>query len=392
MAAPMEIDHSYRLALTPKIDGQLAPEEWEPLGKLGGVYFQWEPGSLYWAAQAKQGDRVVLSLDWNGDGWLVGDDNLEISASNEGGELKVSVRQLDGDHPSGPTWVRPEVLEESLQLAKSEQPNGWTLEARYTPILGSEPSTDKRLGVRLDTVPESEDITAAYLPRTMAFVTLTMDIGEGVPPGLEVKPEFKVRSVPAGDRLKTSYFFESKTRLQFETLEFRCEGLGASSLASSSQPFPGFNGKNQARVPYESTVGPTAEPGYRILRTRLSDSLGRAAVIRSSFRITRLVDLDVNLPKTLELGPSPRPIKGSVTVLSQSLRRIDGTLSIEVPKGWSVTRGDGSRILIYHSRGTQRIGFELMPPPNASGVVPLTFRARIGEETAEKRVFLPTGA
>src|SRR4051812_13139307 len=41
-----------RLALTPKLDGKIDTEEWDPFVQSNGMdtYFQWEPGKLYLAA------------------------------------------------------------------------------------------------------------------------------------------------------------------------------------------------------------------------------------------------------------------------------------------------------------------------------------------------------
>ena len=78
LTRPQGVTDPLRLALTPQLDGVVMDQEWDQLVQTpdGPVFFQWEPGAIYWAAKAKPGTDVVLSLDLAGDGWLVGDDNI----------------------------------------------------------------------------------------------------------------------------------------------------------------------------------------------------------------------------------------------------------------------------------------------------------------------------
>src|SRR4051812_44034989 len=68
-----------RIRLTPKIDGKLEEEEWDPLGESDAVktFLQWEPGVLHIAASGAMGKDLVVSIDPGSNGWLVGKNNLE---------------------------------------------------------------------------------------------------------------------------------------------------------------------------------------------------------------------------------------------------------------------------------------------------------------------------
>lgn len=387
LAQPLEGVQPFRLALTPYLDGRLEAEEWEPFAK--GTSFQWEPGSLYWSASAKPDEQIVFTLDWDGNGWLVGEDNFEVAVSNRRGELQVSVRQLDADAPMGPTWVRPNLLPESLAFAKTETADGWVLEAQYTPILGREPAEGTRFGVRVDVLGPDAELAQPYLPRAVTFVSLAFDQGRGVPYGLTWRPDLPVRSVPAGDRLRVFHNFERDNPVDFRNVEFRAEGLGGAFAATGTQPFPGFDRRNRARVPYETMVGPDAVPGWRIVQAKLTDASGKETVLRTSVKFGRLLDFKVNLPHDLKASGEARVVRGSVDLLSQSLRRLDGTLTVEAPSEWTVSRGNNSRIVIYHSRGSQRVPLEFIVPRGTEGVFPILVRAKVGEETAETRVYLP---
>src|SRR5208283_2501321 len=78
--APVVVKQTDRLALTPKLDGKIDPEEWDPFSSQGGLdtYFQWEPRKLHMAARVPVGQDLIVSLDLKGDGWLVGKDNVEV--------------------------------------------------------------------------------------------------------------------------------------------------------------------------------------------------------------------------------------------------------------------------------------------------------------------------
>ena len=96
-----------RLALTPKLDGKLSEEEWDRFAIIDGVqtYFQWQPGKLHGAATLPVGKDLVASFDLQGDGWLVGADNVEVRISWNKGAPTVRERILDATEVSQPKWV-----------------------------------------------------------------------------------------------------------------------------------------------------------------------------------------------------------------------------------------------------------------------------------------------
>jgi len=381
------VDNLVRLALTPMLDGKIDPEEWEPLGS--GTYLQWEPNVLYWAAEAKTGEAVVLSLDWNGDGWLVGDDNIEVRVKLVNGEPVMTMRRLDGTNPNGPQWVDAGILPESFNFAAKPTATGWTLEAKYRPILGTSPVAGKKLGARIDIVPDTSDLGQAFVPRLMAPITLQLEAGQGLPAGLSWKPEWRVRSVPVNDTFKVKYNFDRTSNIELRNVEFACEGLASPFTASSKKPFPAFDKKGRLSIEFDSLVGPQATLGWRILRAKVNDAAGAQSILRSSFRIADIIDFDVNLPTDFKTISEARVIKGSVYLRSQNMGRIEGVFNVIAPPDWSVVKGKDVKFLIYHSRGSQRIGIELISPQGAKGVFPLTLKAEVGGKVVEEKIFLP---
>ena len=103
---------------------------------------------------------------------------------------------------------------------------------------------------------------------------------------------------------------------------------------------------------------------------------------------TDLVDIDVNVPLELKVSDDAQIIRGGVTYKSQAQGRITGTHTMTVPAGWTVSRGAQANLLIYHTRGQQRIGLEYIVPKGTKGTFPITFVAHIGDRTITKTAYV----
>lgn len=388
MLAPMAVQDINRLALTPTIDGEIQPGEWEVLS--GQTYFQWEPGILYFAASAKSGEDVVISIDYGADGWLVGDDNLELRCRLEDGRLKVTLRRLDATNPTGPRWVQAAVVPESLKFAAKVSGDTWSMEAKYeADERGDAVKEGKRLGLRMDTVAKDSDTDKPYLPRTLAFVRLQFDNSTGLFSGLSWKPVIVNRSFALEDEFKIRYEFKvDADGPSVKTFEVEGQGRAASVLTKIRNPFPVADKSGRARVDYVTKVAPGATPGYRIVRGTLATVDGREATVRTSVRIADLVDIDANIPLDIQSSGDAQIIRGGVTYKSQAQGRITGTHTVTMPTGWTISRGSAANLLIYHTRGQQRVPVEFIVPKDTKGTFPVTFEARIGDRTITKTVYV----
>lgn len=388
MLPPMAVEETNRLALTPTIDGDVQPGEWETLA--GPTAFQWEPDTLYFAATAKLGEDVIISIDYAGDGWLVGDDNLELRCHLEDNRLKVTLRRLDATNPNGPKWVEAALVSEALKFAAKVNGDTWSMEAKVDADEKGEPVKDgKRLGVRMDTLPSSTDTDKPYLPRTMAFVRLQLDNSTGLFSGVSWRPVITNRSFALEDEFKIRYEFHvDPDGPSLKTFEVEGQGRASGVLTKIRNPFPIVDRGGRARVDYVTKVAPGATPGYRIVRGTLVTADGREAVLRSSVRIADLVDIDVNVPLELKVSEDAQIIRGGVTYKSQAQGRITGTHTMTVPAGWTVSRGAQANLLIYHTRGQQRIGLEYIVPKGTKGTFPITFVAHIGDRTITKTAYV----
>jgi hypothetical protein len=388
LSQPQPTDSMVRLALTPVLDGKLEAEEWDQLS--GSTYFQWEPETLYWAAKAAANEDVVMSLDYNADGWLVGDDNLEIRIRMEGGEARVRVRHLDASDPAGPQWKDGGIAPESVKLAAVPvEGGGWVLESSYTPPFQSGLMEGRKLGVRIDLVPSGLDLGEAYLPRGLSFLSMQLDSSRGLLPEMSWRPMIDNRSVAREDHLKVRFEISRDTEaLNLTRYEFRGEGLARDVLGSGNQPFPPFN-RNKASLNIDSMISKTAVPGWRVIRAELQGPKGEPILLRTSVRIADLIDFEIPLREPLRASTDMQVIKTSITLRSQFSGRMEGIFSVEVPSDWSVTKNKEHKFSIFHSRGTAKVPVEIVVPRNIVGVFPITFRAKIGNEEMFKTIYLP---
>lgn len=391
-ARPFPVSQVNRVALTPQLDGVIAKEEWEPLSshESGPNFFQWEPDTLYWAAKAKIGEDVVVSLDYAGDGWLVGDDNIEFRISITGGTPTARIRRLDASNPNGPVWNERDIIPQSFKVAATTEGEIWSIETAWTPIFDQAPSVGRIVGVRVDTFPADGIEAAAFLPRSMGFVGLRWDNSQDLFVGLSWKPSFRVRSIAKDDDIRVRYEFgKAEDCPLMKSVAFRGEGFAADLISSATNPFPNFNSKGKVGVDYTSKIGQSATNGYRILRATVASADGQEAVLKSSFKIADLVDFDIRLPKVLEAKADAQVVRSSVHLLSMGLGRVEGTYTVEAPSEWTVSKGKDEKFLIYHSRGVARMPIELVIPSGTRGVFPITFKAQVGDRTMSKTIYMP---
>ncbi len=203
------VSETVRLALTPKLDGKIEEEEWDAFSTGScDSYFQWEPGKVHLAAKLPVGMDMVASLDLAGNGWLQGNDNVEIRVRMGASGPELSARRLDATRPEGPAWVDAGNVVGAATSAASVEGDKWSCEVTLadpgTQIL---PTKSKAtVGARVDAVAQAELLTEAFTPRVVGLVTLAMDRGNNLPAGFTWEPEFKGRSVVPGESVNPTHF------------------------------------------------------------------------------------------------------------------------------------------------------------------------------------------
>lgn len=381
-----------RLAISPIRDGVVTDQEWDQFAETPGgpTFFQWEPGKLHFGAKPKPGQEVVVSLDANGDGWLVGDDNLEIRIRLQGEELATEVRQLDASDRSGPAWVVPRLMPNSIQVVGKNSTAYWNMEATFLAAgFSKEVKEDSRVGIRVDIVPEGTETGPAYLPRNLSFLRMRFDKSRNLFSGVVWRPGIRNRAVARLDPLKFDFDFElDPDAPAIQSVDVVGEGYARDAINQVTVPFPALDRRGRAKVSYSSEIKNTAVGGYRVLRATMLAADGRIAQIRTSFRIADLVDFDFGLPTTVRFSENPQVVKGVVTIVSRGEGKINGKFKMRLPDSWSGRRGQQEDFLIYYPRGAAKVTIEYSIPGGASGTFPVELTATVGEHEIQKVVYI----
>lgn len=386
---PIVVAQPARLAITPALDGKLQPEEWDELSDIEGgkTYFQWEPGTLHVAATVPMGRDVLISADMRADGWLMGQDNLEVRVRYNNGTPEVQTRVLDGTQVEGPVWRDGAAFQASSRAAAAADAGMWTLELTMRDpgkgMLIRDPA--RRMGIRIDAVPTEEGSYEAFLPRVMTMISLGLDRASAAPVGLTFKPEYKGRTVVPGESARVRLTFSGKPEAAIKRIEMRTEGLSRDVTGTVGLPFPAFDNKNRAFVDYETKVGKDAALGYRVIRATVTDADGKESVVQSSFEVAQAVDFEIVPSASVTAGQKAKLV---VYVRSNTLKRVDGVISLAPPAGWQVLSGNDEPFIIYSSRGSVRKVFEVMIPADAKGPTEIKARAVLGSRLAEGSLWL----
>ncbi|MEA2552279.1 MAG: hypothetical protein QOJ65_455 [Fimbriimonadaceae bacterium] len=386
-----DIADTIRLAITPKIDGTLEPEEWDPFLYSGDLssFFQWEPRKLHFAAKAPIGDNVVFSIDLKNNGWLVGRDNLEVRLGRSEIGARISARVLDADNKSGPKWVDMPGIATASTIASTVSEDGktWSVEATLMdPGTGLLPDGIDNVGIRVDPITIDATDVPSYTPRVLTQVKLGLKRSTGLPGGVYWEPQGEGQFVEAGRALKMRYTFKADNTVGFSRVSMRSEGFAKDATNLLEMPFPKFDKKNRAFVDYGTRVAEEAMEGYRIARCVITSSDGATAVGQASFRIPPPLEIDM-VRESPDRTARPATIKMTVYLRSNSRDQMEGNLHIEPPTGFTVLTGNDNPFVVY-KMGTARRVFEMTVPPNAVGTFPIDLTAKVGNKEFRQTAYL----
>ena len=366
-----------RICLTPKIDGKIEDEEWDALGQSGDVktFLQWEPGALHVAAAGAAGRDVLVSIDPDGDGWLVGRNNLEARIGLRDGKPFVRLRLLDATNVAGPAYREIAGLEAASSAAIG--PDGTVEVTLVDPGLMLLPRKAGRLSARVDVIRSDEASLPSNEPRSLAPLNLRDERAAALPGGLKSKVDFNDIAAVPGESVSVRFSFTGEPMPQ--RIALRTEGLGRLATSATELPFPAA-GKKGASVDYRSRIQPDATVGYRIARATLMGSDGVPAVVQASYRVAPLVDVALK-ETTLKASDKDRSIRMGFVVTGNSRGRMTGRAAISAPGAYRVTNGtDEQKLILAEPRQGLPKGFDFFVPANAKGTVPITFSLEIDKK------------
>jgi hypothetical protein len=226
------------------------------------------------------------------------------------------------------------------------------------------------------------------MPRNLTMMNLTMDRGTQLPVGLQWKPEFRGRSVTAGEDIRIRLTFNGVDGMSFKRVEMRTEGLAKNDTAVKGYPFPEFDRKMRTFVDYDTPVAVGAKPGWRIMRATIMDSQDRPITVQTSYEVAPTVQFDFDRKTNVVSSTESQKVRFATYIRSNTKRRVTGQFSVKPPPGWTVESGSDKMFVIYNSRASKRQVFELNVPAGFKGVAPLTLTAQIGDSTIEEQVWL----
>lgn len=376
---PLDIAQAVRLELTPAIDGRIDKEEWDPLGNQ--TYLQWEPGRIYAAAQTTPGKDLVLSIDGKGDGWLVGDDNLEFRVTVKDGKAIVTVRELDATAVKQPVWRDRKDLETASFAQARTVGDVTTIEAAFDDAgLKILPRADKAVSLRLDAIDSTAE-SAPYLPRLCSDVKFDDHRSIALPSQMDSEVEARSKSVVPGEDIKLRLTFHGNTALGAKTIDLRTLGDAETDANRMSILFPAFDNKNRAFVDYHSRIDPGASQGYRIVRGTVAFKDGPAGIVEASYRIAPYLDFNI-LRANFDRLPEDNTLRVPFVLQTYSRQMASGIVRIEPPKGWQITKGDGQKFSVSGEQSRDSRRFEALVPADAHG----TFAIKITGETKKTSV------
>ncbi|MBL8047917.1 MAG: hypothetical protein JNJ45_04475 [Chthonomonas sp.] len=370
MAAAFAVPELNRIALTPAIDGRLDDEEWDALSETPELksYLQWEPGALYLASVAPEGKDVVFSLDMDGDGWLVGKNNLEVRLSWADGDVKASCRTLDATRAQEPSWVSAPWIEQTMTARALNAGGMWSVEVKLLPIEIPSFEMGRTIGVRADAFGPGESTNATDLIRRVSPVTMRFDRSRGLPNGMEWEPETLARNVTPSDNFRIRMNFRRPKDAELERVYCRTMGLGRASTVAFEMPFPEFDRKGRSFVDYSTKVARTATHGYRVMETKIRGAQQEDITIQTSYAVRPTYGVEGKVSGEPVMSPDVQVIDANVMVKSYTDTRLRGKISLSLPSGWAAKKGGEANLMIHQIRGVQKLPVKLVVPAGTQGL------------------------
>ena len=382
--SPFVVAEPRRMALTPKLDGRLEDEEWDELSVEGQTrsYLQWEPGRIYAAARVAAGHDLVVSFDLKSNGWLVGNDNIEVRVSDRSGRPKMTVRRLDATNPNAPTWKEMPEVEIASKVVSSQFERSTIYEIELDdPATGSfDMQREAKFGVRFDALPQSAPATEAFFPRLMAIVQLAMHRSAGLPGGLTFNPEGMGKVVEPGDDIKLRFAFNGTDKAGIEKVGFRTEGFAKEDTALLVTPFPGFDNRNRAYLDFNTPVRKRTSLGWRIVRGTITTNDGLNAITQMSFRVAPAIDIEL-VREVIKKQKNSNKWRLNYFVGSNSTSRTEGTITVTPPEGFRLVSAADSYFSIYSAYGRIKKPMDIEWVDAKPGTYPVHFKVVMGTKT-----------
>lgn len=365
-----------RLQRKPALDGIISAGEWDPFYTIGdgpvtgSVYLNWDQDFLYVAARTDQAAWVVFDIDCNGDGWLRGADNLEITVAplTVNKPQAVSVRLLDAaSGKDTPVWNETVVNPASIAVAQQAAGSGAVVEMAIPKgIAGLQPRANATLGFRADFLPAASAPapTQPYEPHLLLDVTLVESRAIGTP-GVAPRLILDDSKVIPGQQMVATLELMNQTDAErhVRSVTWKGEGPAADILKSVREvSIPPLKGLKNLRLRYTTPLPETAIPGFYQLTGQAEMDDGRTVVATGSFSIVEPLSVQMSTEPEGITVMGPTQFKAFVTINSAVPGYCKGPVELQVPAGWEVKGRSKKDFVVERQDGQTRAMYYVTAP------------------------------
>ena len=372
---------------------------WDLLYALGegsdrkAVYFDWDDDYLYVAAESAAPSEAQFDIDGKGDGWFRGVDNLRIAvtpSAQEGGVPQVTVQRWDTvQNKDKPVWAASPIPVNALKVVSGRTANGsfaTLLALPRTETIGLARKSGSEFGLRVEfgLTSANPDGAALYTPRPLLHLRL-QDAIDARGSGLTVQVKAEPGRIVPGEGIRAA-------------LEVKNDGVAPVKVA---RLFLRGSQTTQPLLDAATFTGMTIKPGEKVRRSFYSVVSGLAglgamvltggAETEGGAALAALASFDRVEPYGVSLSLDPRPVitgageqrTALVTAHGQGHRRIKGAVTMDLPAGWTVDKGDLRRELVLSFDGEARPVYFKVQVPSAAvpGVYPIHATLQIAGKT-----------
>jgi hypothetical protein len=380
-----------RLKARPTIDGAISENEWTPLYTIsdgpvkGTLYVNWDDEFFYIAARIDTPGWLVFDIDANADGWLRGNDNLEITVGPlaEGMAGPLSVRVLDAAaNKDAPVWNEKVIDPKSLQYAAKPAGAGQVIEiAIPRGVAGLTPRRGAGISVRGDFLPASSQPvpTAPYEPHLLIDIQLVEERSVAAP-GITPRLSLEDKRLVPGQTLKATFELSNQVDSARAVRSVTWQGeAGAADLLKlvrevNTPPIPPLK---TLKLHYQSPLPETAIPGfYQMTATALLDN-GASVTSTIAFSVVDAVILQMTSATDSITVLGPTEVKFDIEIANYVNSGISGDLEITVPGGWVVKGRARKAFTVDREDRAVRTNYVVtIPSGTAAGSYPVSVTAR----------------
>jgi hypothetical protein len=285
-----------------------------------------------------------LNVDANGDGWLRGADNLEVSVAplGESGKPVLTARILDAaGNRDAPVWNERVVDPLSIQVAQSMGSDGQVVELAIPKgIAGLRPRANATLSLRGDFLPAATSPmpTAPYEPHLLIDVTLVESRIQSVP-GIAARLMLEDPKLIPGQTLRATLELTNQVDedVNLKAVTWKGEGAAGDLLRQERNPnLPALKGLKALKLKYSSILPETAIPGFYQITAMTELPDGRSLSSTASFAVVEPFNLQITTESNMVTVLGPTELKVNVEIYSAVPGYARGDVEIQAPSGWQV--------------------------------------------------------